>query len=68
MAEFGFEKVIYQCHRLNKGILISLYFGIYGDEKIYTTIDCEYKNICDVEDRRTWQSCPAYKKYIGEHN
>ena len=68
MPGFGIDKVIFFCPRLDKGIIISLFYGIYGGEKIYTTIDCEHKNLCDIEERRNWQSCPAYKIYIGEHH
>lgn len=62
------QKVIYFCPRLEKRIVISLFYRIYGGGKIYTTLDCEYKYKCDVEERRNWQSCPAYKDYIGEHH
>ena len=68
MNRFGIDRIAYKCPRLDKGVIIGLYYGIYQSEKIYTSIDCESKNECDVEERRNWQSCPAYKKYIGEYH
>ena len=68
MSRFGADEIIYNCHRIDKGIPITLFYGIYGEEKIYTTLDCENKNVCEAEERHNWQSCPAYKKYLGENH
>jgi len=64
MTRFGIDRIVFKCFRLNKGVILALYYGMYQGEKIYTSVDCECKNECDVEERRNWQSCPAYKKYI----
>ena len=64
MTRFGIDKVIYHCPRINKDVLIELYYGIYRGEKVYISIECEYKNSCDPEGKNNWQLCPAYKKYI----
>lgn len=68
MNRFGIDRIVYKCSRVNKGVIIGLYYGIYRDEKVYSSIDCENKNECDVEETSNWQSCPAYKEYIGENH
>ena len=68
MTRFGIDKVFYYCPRLNKGVFISLYYGVYRDEKIYSSIDCENKTECKTEERRNWKSCRAYKSYVGERH
>ena len=60
MKRFGIDKIVYKCPCLNKGVIIGIYYGTNKVAKIYTSIDCESKNKCDVEKRCNWQSCPSY--------
>jgi len=72
MPAFGIDKVIYHCPRLDKDVVISLYYGVYEGNKVYHEIDCQERVICETEKKYDWLKCPGHEKYkkyiIGDYH
>ena len=53
---------------MKRKVVLSLYYGIYNNQRVYTSLDCESKSECNTpkdENYHHWENCPAYKIYIN---
>jgi len=67
MIRYGVERELYYCPQKRSRVLLTLYYGIFKGETMYSAVDCANKFECGcVDGKVVSESCPAYKLYITE--
>ena len=68
MPNYGVDRILYFCPKLNRRVLLSLDYSTLLNDKIYTSIECESKSKCDeISETHMYRNnnvCTAYKLYI----
>ena len=65
MSRYGVEQKLYHCPKIKIKVILSLYYGIYKGETIYSSVDCSHKTKCGYRGVEVvTESCPAHQHYI----